>query len=120
MDGYEIFKKGSKIKHKMWGSKSWIEILEVGNTHFFYRDNEGREGCRDMNTERNWFVPYRPPTNKIRIAPALAMDTMAKGFYITDILYPSEEDAKQDLNERFIHWPAATIREYDVPGEKGS
>lgn len=102
---------GKKMTLKGWvqdGMDEWWFIpfgfSPIEKDVVFGKDHNDR-CCEWINTSN--FFPYEEFKRKItkRMAPAIKRNSDT--FWLTQVLYESEEKAKADCGDNFLEWPAS-------------
>jgi hypothetical protein len=95
---------GKKVRLGYWDKREFLEILAIGETKIFTRDQNGVESmwCID-----SYWEFYSDPKTKHRAAPALVKYRKNGGGFISDQVFETEEEAKKSCGEWLIKWPAS-------------
>jgi hypothetical protein len=101
--------EGKKIRHLNYLDGKYIHVINGQ-----IEEDRGISWETEINDEfdepSEWSL-YQPPKKKVKLAPALCYRS-DKGYYISDVLFESEEDAKCKRLS-FVRWPAGPFIEVE-------
>ncbi len=112
------FKVGDEITNKYWADteEGLVTITAIGLTFFLALDYKGDETVLGKDSY-DW-LPYTTPKKTVRMAPAMGRGGTCDSFWISDMLYSSEEESRKGMGPLFLKWPASESMWVDVPVEE--